>query len=415
VIYPVSTQDVSNILSFAHANSIELAVCGAGHNHRGNSIDDGLIVDLRKMTGVSVNPLSKRVTTEGATVWGSVYEAAERHGLAVVGGLIPSVGVGGFTLNGGLGWLTSAHGVALDNLIEADVVLADGRILTCSKKENEDLFWAIRGAGSAFGIVTRFVFQAHEINAKVWTGMMMFESRHLKGVVDMVNKVTSEGNDGTASMAFAFFARSGELEVHVLVFYNGSEEEAKTYFAPLLELPRKVDLVQMVPFSQAIMPHGSAPGRQWRKVTAGSCLIVPLDHSFIQSLMDDLEELVTKIPDALETIIACEMHNPYPAMRKKQTSTAFPFRGRHGSIQLMPTWTQEENDEACWAWCRKVDTKLAKEFQRRKNEEGMDETTRNSVGTYINYDGMLSHEYHPVRSDIDRVAQEPESFVWCEL
>jgi hypothetical protein len=87
-------------------------------------------------------------------------------------------------------------------------------------------------------------------------------------------------------------------------------------------------------------------------------------------------------------------------MRKKQTSTAFPFRGRHGSIQLMPTWTQEENDEACWAWCRKVDKKLAKEFQRRKNEEGMDETTRSSVGTYINYDGMLSHENHPVRSDI---------------
>jgi FAD/FMN-containing dehydrogenase len=170
VIYPVSTQDVSNILSFAHANSIELAVCGAGHNHRGNSVDDGLIVDLRKMIGVSVNPLSKRVTTEGATIWGSVYKAAEEHGLAVVGGLIPSVGVGGFTLNGGLGWLTSAHGVALDNLLEADVVLADGRILTCSEKENDDLFWALRGAGSAFGVVTRFVFQAHEINSKVWVG-----------------------------------------------------------------------------------------------------------------------------------------------------------------------------------------------------------------------------------------------------
>ena len=216
------------------------------------------------MTGVSVNPLSKRVTTEGATVWGSVYAAAERLGLAVVGGLIPSVGVGGFTLNGGLGWLTSAHGVALDNLLEADVVLADGRVLTCSETENEDLFWAIRGAGSAFGIVTRFVLQAHEINRKVWSGMMRFESKYLKAVVDMTNKVMSEENDGTASTAFGLFAQGGVLEVGVLVFYNGPEDEAKKYFAPLLDVPRKVDLAGMVPFSQAIMPHGSAPGRQCR-------------------------------------------------------------------------------------------------------------------------------------------------------
>jgi len=216
------------------------------------------------MTGVSVNPLSKRVTTEGATLWGSVYEATERHGLAVVGGLIPSVGVGGFTLNGGIGWLTSAHGLALDNLLEADVILADGRVLTCSETENEDLFWAIRGAGSAFGVVTRFVFQAHEINSKVWSGMMRFESNCLKGVVDMTNKVLSKENDGTASIAFGLFAQGGVLEVGVLAFYNGPEDEAKEYFAPLLEMPRKVDLAKMVPFSQATMPHGSAPGRQCR-------------------------------------------------------------------------------------------------------------------------------------------------------
>lgn len=316
-----------------------------------------------------------------------------------MGGLIPSVGVGGFTLNGGLGWLTSAHGVALDNLLEADVVLANGRILTCSETENEDLFWAIRGAGSCFGVVTRFVFQAHNIN-KVWTGMMMFDKSKLKGVVDMANIVTSEENDGTASIAVGLFARSSELEVGVLVFYNGTEEAAKAYFAPLLEMTRKVDLTQMVPYSQATMPHGSAPGRQWRKVTAGGSLIVPLEYSFIQSLMDDLEDLVTKIPDALETIIACELHNPYATMRKGQTSTAFPFRGRHGSVQLMSTWTQEENDEACWAWCRKVDEKLAKEFARRKNDAGMDETTKSSVGTYVNYDGMFDHGNHNLRSDV---------------
>ncbi len=103
MIHPLSTQDVSGILAFVQAHGIEIAVCGAGHNHRGNSVDDGLVVDLRKMNAVSVDPVNRTIMTQGAAVWGSVYEAAGKHGLAAVGGLVPSVGVGGFTLNGGLG------------------------------------------------------------------------------------------------------------------------------------------------------------------------------------------------------------------------------------------------------------------------------------------------------------------------
>jgi hypothetical protein len=282
--------------------------------------------------------------------------------------------------------------MALDNLLEADVILANGRILTCSEHENEDLFWAIRGAGSAFGIVTRFVFQAHKISSMVWTGMMRFDISALEVVVDMVNKANSKENDGTASICFGLFANGGEVGVGVLPFYNGPEEEARAYFAPLLELNPIISMTKMVPFTQATMPHGSAPGRQWRKVTAGGSLVVPLDITFIQSLRHELEGLVKLVPDAEETIIACEMHNPYATMRKTQTSTAFPFRGRHGSVQLMATWTKEEDDEVCWAWCRRVDEKLAKEFNRRKNEAGTDETTKTSVGMYINYDGASSHE-----------------------
>jgi len=124
---------------------------------------------------------------------------------------------------------------------------------------------------------------------------------------------------------------------------------------------------------------------------------------------------MTSNADTWETIIACEMHNPYATMRKEQSSTAFPFRGRHGCVQLMPTWTKEENDEACWAWCRKMDAKLADEFARRKNEKGMDETTKTSVGTYINYDGMLAHFNSEDFADMTRLAQECENSVRCEL
>jgi len=344
------------------------------------------------MNTVTVDPVSKRVTAQGATTWGTVYEAAEKHGLSAVGGIVNSVGVGGFTLNGGIGWLTSAHGMALDNLLEADVVLADGRVLTCSDDENQELFWAIRGAGSCFGVVTRFVFRAHKVEEKVWTGIFKFDKCYLKDVVGMVNKVMGEENDGTATMGVAFYGDTGEAEINVVPFYNGPQKEAETYFAPLLELEARGSSTRVVPFSQSGLPHGSAPGRQWRKTTAGGGLVVPLDVDFMKSLVDEFEDLITKIPDARSSIFACEMHNPYATMRKSQTSTAYPFRGRHGSIQLMPTWTKQENDAACWAWCRRVDEKISNEFMRRKTESGMDELTRTSSGTYVNYDGMFNNE-----------------------
>ena len=306
--------------------------------------------------------------------------------------LRPSVGVGGFTLHGGIGWLTSAHGPALDQLLEADIVLADGKVLTCSEIQNEDLFWAIRGAGSAFGIVTRMVIQAYEQKSMVWSGMMMFDKSALKTVVDLANKICLKENDGTASLAWALFGREGDVEVGLLPFYNGPEEEAKVYFAPLLELTPIVSLVKMMPITEATMPHGSPAGRQWRKVTAGGCYVMPVDYSFVKSIEEDLQDFVTRLPDAADTIIACEAHNPYPTFRKGQNSTAYPFRGNHVSVQIMTTWSQQENDEACWDFCRTMDAKLHTEFVSRKNDAGMDETTKTSVGTYINYDGMSDLE-----------------------
>jgi hypothetical protein len=272
-------------------------------------------------------------------------------------------------------------------------VLADGRVLTCSEEENEELFWAIRGAGPCFGVVTRFVLQGHKVETKVWTGMIRLDKCHLNVFVDMVNKVTSQENDGTASIGCAFYADTGEAEISVVPFYNGPQEEAEEYFAPLLEVEAKSRAIRVVPYSQSGLPHGSAPGRQWRKTTAGGGLVVPLDASFLKSIADELEDLVAKVPDARSSIFACEMHNPYATMQKAQTATAYTFRGRHGSIQLMPTWTKKENDEACWAWCRRVDEKISAEFNRRKNEAGVDKLTRTSAGTYVNYDCKSDYEF----------------------
>src|SRR5262249_18603015 len=136
----------------------------AGHNVAGTSVcDGGIVVDLSRMKGIRVDPSARRVRAEPGVTWGELNHDLQPFGLAATGGFVSTTGISGLTLGGGLGWLVRKHGLALDNLLSADVVTADGRLVTVSPAENEDLFWGIRGGGGNFGIVTSFEFQVHPV------------------------------------------------------------------------------------------------------------------------------------------------------------------------------------------------------------------------------------------------------------
>ena len=167
--------DVMAAISFAREHALRVAVRGGGHNAAGLGVcDDGLVIDLSRMSYVHVDPSARTVRVGGGATWGDVDHATHAFGLAVPSGIVATTGVGGLTLGGGLGHLTRAFGLTIDNLIAADLVLADGSFVVASAEENPDLFWAIRGGGGNFGVVTSFLFQAHPVKM-VCGGPMLWE------------------------------------------------------------------------------------------------------------------------------------------------------------------------------------------------------------------------------------------------
>ncbi|UVE51657.1 FAD-binding oxidoreductase [Haloferax larsenii] len=160
--------DVIAAVNYGRENEIETAVRGGGHNGPGLSlVDDGLVIDLSEMNGIRVDADKQRASVEAGCTWGDVDHATHAFGMATVSGIISTTGVGGLTLGGGHGYLTRKYGLTIDNLVGADVVLADGRMVRASEDENEDLFWAIRGGGGNFGVVTSFEFQLHPVDTVI--------------------------------------------------------------------------------------------------------------------------------------------------------------------------------------------------------------------------------------------------------
>src|SRR5579863_2868556 len=165
IVRCVDVADVMAAVHYGRENSLLTAIRGGGHNGAGlGTCDDGLVIDLSRMKGIRVDPEAKTVRVEAGCVWGDVDHATHAFGMATPSGFISSTGVAGLTLGGGIGYLTRHYGLTIDNLLSVDMVLADGRFVTANAAENADLFWAVRGGGGNFGVITSFEFRLHPVS-----------------------------------------------------------------------------------------------------------------------------------------------------------------------------------------------------------------------------------------------------------
>ena len=185
IVHCAGTSDVVQAVNFARDNNILLSIKGAGHNIAGNAVcDGGLMIDLSGMKSVKVHPTKRRAYVDPGATLGDLDHETQAFGLATPLGINSTTGVAGLTLGGGFGWLSRKYGMTVDNLVSADVVTADGQFVKASEKENPDLFWAIRGGGGNFGIVTMFEFQLHPVGPNLLSGLFVFPFDQAKDVIN---------------------------------------------------------------------------------------------------------------------------------------------------------------------------------------------------------------------------------------
>jgi FAD/FMN-containing dehydrogenase len=188
-----SAADVSRAVLFARDNDLEIAVRGGAHNPGGSStVENGLMIDLSLLNEVTVDPVAKRALAGGGALLGQLDAASQEHGLATPAGMISHTGVGGLTLGGGMGWLTRTYGLSIDNLVSVQVVTADGQLRRASDDENPDLFWAIRGGGGNFGVVTEFEFRLHEAGPMIQLGLAFWDLDRGAEVLRMAREVVAK-------------------------------------------------------------------------------------------------------------------------------------------------------------------------------------------------------------------------------
>src|SRR3954454_5723969 len=268
-----SAADVAAALTHARANGLEVSVYGGGHGVTGAAVvDGGLCIDLRGIKQVDVDPVHRVVRAGGGLTWGELDAATQEHGLAVTGGRVSTTGIAGLALGSGSGWLERKLGFVCDSLIAAEVVTADGRVVTASGTENADLFWALRGGGGNYGVVTTFTLRLHEIGPIVYGGMLVFPAQRgaevLRAYRDFVATAPDEVGSGLAFITapheeFVPEPARGQPAVGIICCYAGAPEDGPAAYAPLLDLGPAMAMVQPMPYVavQQLIDAGNTKGR----------------------------------------------------------------------------------------------------------------------------------------------------------
>lgn len=346
--------DVIASVDFARENDLDLAIHGGGHNGPGLAlVDDGLVVDLSPMKGIRVDPEAQTVRVQGGCTWGEVDHAAHAFGLAVPSGIISTTGVAGLTLGGGHGYLSRKYGLTIDNLLEADVVLADGSFVTASEDENEDLFWALRGGGGNFGVVTSFKYRLHPVGTVI-AGPMFWPLEELEPTMRWYREWLPQAPEDVYAFYLAAEVPAGEPfpeAIHgekvcgLIWCYTGPENQADAVTQPARDVADPLfEHIGPMPYPalQSLFDGLYPPGLQWY-----------WKGDFVRQLSD--EAIAEHVKYAEVPTMHSTMHL-YPidgaVHRVGEHDTAFSYRDVTWSSVIAGVDPDPANNERITQWAR---------------------------------------------------------------
>jgi hypothetical protein len=256
--------DVISAVSFARDNRLQIAVRGGGHSFPGHSVcDGGIVIDLSSMKGIRVDPGERTARAEPGVKWIELDHETQAFGLATSSGTVSDTGIAGLTLGGGLGWLSSKHGLTVDNLLSADVVLADGRFLKANATENSDLFWALRGGGGNFGVVTSFEYQLHNVGPTIIGGMVAYPLGEARNVLRFYRDFCKAAPDELTTYVGFLNPPGGDTVVALFCCYCGPLDKGEEVIRPLKSIAAPVlDALGPMPYvaQQCLFDDGFPTG-----------------------------------------------------------------------------------------------------------------------------------------------------------
>ena len=352
-----TSTDVANTLVFAALNDYPVSIRGGGHNVAGHAVcDDGIMIDLSGMRDVSVDAEQRTARVAGGATWRDVDAASQAHGLATPGGLISDTGVAGLTLSGGIGWLRSRHGLCIDNMLSVEIVTADGLIRRASEHENADLFWAVRGGGGNFGVITEFVFQLYPLGPEVMFCAPIYALECGPEPIRFWRDFVADKSDRIGSLVeFSTVAESEDFpaefwgkQVYTLAaVYAGDAEEGERVMQPLRELgPLVTDFSYRANYCEiqqlfdTLMPAGDFRC-YWKS-------------HYLSGLSDDV------IDEILEGVATVPSPNSLSSIwnfggataQVAADATAFGDRSMPWMFSLDSVWKNAQDDETNIGWTR---------------------------------------------------------------
>ncbi len=343
IIQCLGAADVIHAVRFAREHDYLVSVRGNGHNVAGNAVcDDGIVIDLSCMKSIRIDLKKRTARVEPGVTWREFDSEAQLHGLATPGGTVSSTGIAGLTLGGGIGWLLGKYGLTCDNLLAADVVTADGQLITTSKRERSELLWALKGGGGNFGVVTSFEYQLHPVG-QILGGSLIYPLQRAHEVLRLYRSLTSQAPDELTAFASFVTLGSGLPVMTIDLCFLGPAAMGKKILRPLYAIEPLHDLVKPMSYCELQTmfdaPFGAGLLSYWKS------LFLP---QFEDEVIDRIVDAFKRVPSAKTKLFIDHIHGV--AKKIPNSATAFSHRDANYSLLIASNWVDSLETEKNRNW-----------------------------------------------------------------